>query len=111
MGPGDVRHIGRRGAERVCEARVRVHAQVRLEPKVPLVALLRSAKRRPVSSCRFEQVAEAEEGGGVGHALPAEIDPGQGAQRLAVVHGVCERLIGQRRPLLQKAEAQACAPA
>ncbi len=54
----------------------------------------------------LQQVAELQKRRRVGRGLDAQIDPGKGAHRLAVVDRVFECFIGQSIPLLQKIEAQ-----
>lgn len=51
---------------------------------------------------RFEQMTEVEQGGGIGHGLHAQTNPGESAHRLAVIDRVFERLIRQRIPRLEK---------
>ena len=50
----------------------------------------------------FEQVAELEQGRGIGNHVTAD----KGAHRAAVIKGILERLVGQRVPLLQEIHAQ-----
>jgi hypothetical protein len=50
----------------------------------------------------FEQTAEFQERGGVGHALGGQINAGKALQCLAVVERVFEGLVGQPIPLLEK---------
>ena len=63
-------------------------------------------KEALAQAVRFEQAAELQERGGVGHALGHQVDPGEAAQRLAVVEGVFDRLVRQPMPLLEEIDAQ-----
>jgi hypothetical protein len=54
----------------------------------------------------FEQVAEFQERGGVGHALGGQVNAGEAPQRLAVVEGVFEGFVGQAIPLLEEIDPQ-----
>ena len=55
---------------------------------------------------RFEQIAELQERGGIGHRLQAQIDAGEAAHRLPVVNRVLQRPVGQTIPLLEEVDAQ-----
>ncbi len=54
-----------------------------------------AAKETFAQIVRFEQTAELQERGGVGHAFGLEINPGKTLQGLAVVEGVFEGFVGQ----------------
>ncbi len=54
----------------------------------------------------FQQVAELEQGGGIGDRLSAQMDAKKPVEGLAVVDGICQGLVHQTEPLLQKVEAQ-----
>ena len=55
---------------------------------------------------RFEQTAEFQECGGVGHALGGQINAGKPLHRLTVVEGIFEGFVGQAIPLLEKIDPQ-----
>ena len=54
----------------------------------------------------LEQTAELKQGGRVGDAPGLQLDAGEALQRLAVVEGVFQRLVGQRVPLLEEIDPQ-----
>ena len=55
---------------------------------------------------RFEQAAELEQRGGVGHGLAGEVNADELAERLAVVDGVFHGFVSQAEPELQAVHAQ-----
>ena len=55
---------------------------------------------------RFEQTAEFQKRGGVGHAFGGQINAGEAPQRLTVIERVFEGFIGQAIPLLEKINPQ-----
>jgi hypothetical protein len=50
----------------------------------------------------LQQVAEVEQGRGVGHRLASQVQPQEGAKCLAVVDGTLQRPVGEPEPLLAK---------
>lgn len=54
----------------------------------------------------LQQPAEAQQGGGVRHRLPTQVDPKKGPKRLTVVDGILKRLVGERELLLQEVHPQ-----
>ena len=55
---------------------------------------------------RFEQAAEFQQRGGVGHALSRQINPGKALEGLTVVESVFEGFVGQAIPLLEEIHPQ-----
>ena len=144
----DVRDVGRRDDHGVNELAVPVRADVRLHPKIPLVAFARlvhfriallflilggrrggqergihqgasthhqtargkigvdGGEQASAEIVGFEQPAEFQEGGGVGHPVGGQINAGEPPHRLAVVDGIFDGFIGQTIPLLEEIHPQ-----
>ncbi len=54
----------------------------------------------------LQQMAEAQQRGGIRHALDGQVDTDEVAHGLAVVDGIFQRLVGKRIPLLQEVDPQ-----
>lgn len=54
----------------------------------------------------FQPMAEAQHRRRVGHRVAVQVDAGKAAQRLAVIKGILDRLVGQPVPLLHEVDPQ-----
>lgn len=54
----------------------------------------------------FQPMAEAQHRRRVGHRVAVQLDAGKAAQRLAVIKGILDRLVGQPVPLLHEVDPQ-----